>query len=391
MTVVLRDYQNEALIRWFRNNRKGIIELPTGTGKTYVGLKLLELYYHKNAKVVIVVPTEVLLKQWYQKIIKHTDIRSTDIGFLYGKEKRLKRVVIGIINTVVKYSDYLSENYDLFILDEIHHYFAPKWNIFLEKIREKDIIGLSATVERSDNLHLNSYLRIIYRKDYNYMMKRNYVSRVEVKIVKTELTTREYWIYRDLDEKIREIAKKLDDIKYSVSSREYPYYENRYRKLLMILTNKRRQLTSESVTKLPVIAQIIKQHENERIIVFTESKRTVEQLYKYLRQFGFKCGIVHSGIKRRHMVLEAWKRGIFNVLLTVRVLDEGIDVPDCSVGIIVSNSLTKRQLIQRIGRVVRPKENKIAKIYIVISSGTFEERIARKLKYLLTTSMYYYT
>ena len=159
----------------------------------------------------------------------------------------------------------------------------------------------------------------------------------------------------------------------------------------MILTNKRRQLTSESITKLPKIAQIIKEHENEKIIIFTESKRTVEQLYKYLRQFGFKCGIVHSGIKRRHMVLEAWKRGIFNVLLTVRVLDEGIDVPQCSVGIIVSNSLTKRQLVQRIGRVVRPKPGKIAKIYIVISSGTFEERIARKLKYLLTTSMYYYT
>jgi len=391
MTVVLRDYQNEALIRWFRNNRKGIIELPTGTGKTYLGLKLLELYYHKNGKICIVVPTEVLLKQWYQKIIKNTDIRSHDIGFLYGKEKRLKRVVIGIINTIVKYSDLLAKNYDLFILDEIHHYFSPKWNIFLEKIREKDIIGLSATVERSDNLHLNSYLRIIYRKDYNYMMKRNYVSRVEVKIIKTDLTTIEYRVYRDLDEKIREISKKLDDLRYSISSREYPYYENKYRRLLMILANKRRQLTSESVTKLPVIAQIIKEHENERIIVFTESKRTVEQLYKYLRQFGFKCGIVHSGIKRRHAILEAWKRGIFNILLTVRVLDEGIDVPDCSVGIIVSNSLTKRQLVQRIGRVVRPKENKIAKIYIVISSGTFEERVARKLKYLLTTSMYYYT
>ena len=391
MTVVLRDYQNEALIRWFRNNRKGIVELPTGTGKTYIGLKLLELYYHKNAKVVIVVPTEVLLKQWYQKILKHTDIKSTDIGFLYGKEKRLKRVVIGIINTIVKYSDLLAKNYDLFILDEIHHYFAPKWNIFLERIKNKDIIGLSATVERSDNLHLNSYLRIIYKKDYNYMMKRNYVSKVEVKIIKTDLTTREYWIYRDLDDKIKEIAKKLDDLRYSISNREYSYHENRYRRLLMILTNKRRQLCSESITKLPKIAQIIKENENERIIVFTESKRSVEQLYKYLRQFGFKCGIIHSGIKRRDMILESWKRGIFNVLLTVRVLDEGIDVPDCSIGIIVSNSLTKRQLVQRIGRVVRPKPGKIAKIYIVISSGTFEERIARKLKYLLTTSMYYYT
>ena len=378
--IRLRSYQREALRTWLKNGRKGIIELPTGTGKTWLGLALLERHY-KNKRVVIIVPTEVLLKQWYQKILENTSIKRRSIGFLYGKEKNLRRkVIIGIINTAVKYADILAKRYDLFILDEVHHYFAPRWNSLLEKIKDKDVLGLSATAERSDKLHEKSYLKVIYTKSYDYMLRRKYVAKVDIKIVHTELTEKESTIYYELDEKIKEVAKKLDDAEFWGEN----YTAEKYRKILMILANKRRQLCSESVTKPPVIAQILRKHRKDRVIVFTESKKTVEQLYRYLSRYkSFKCGVVHSGIKKRHRILEGWKRGEFNVLLTVRVLDEGIDVPECSVGVIVSNSLAKRQLVQRIGRIVRPRPRKVAKIYIVVSKYTFEERVARRLERLL--------
>ena len=378
--IRLRSYQREALNTWLKNGRKGIIELPTGTGKTWLGLALLERHYKKK-RVVIVVPTEVLMRQWYEKILEHTSVSRRSVGFLYGKEKNFRRrVIIGIINTVVKYAEYLSKKYDLFILDEVHHYFAPRWSCLLEKIRNKDVLGLSATVERSDNLHQKSYLKVIYTRNYDYMLRRKYVAKVDIKIVHTELTEKESTIYYELDEKIKEVAKKLDDDEFWGEN----YTAEKYRKILMILANKRRQLCSESVTKPPVIAQILRKHRKDRVIVFTESKKTVEQLYRYLSRYkSFKCGVVHSGVKKRHRILEAWKRGEFNVLLTVRVLDEGIDVPECSVGVIVSNSLAKRQLVQRIGRIVRPKPRKVAKIYIVVSKYTFEERVARRLERLL--------
>jgi len=380
MTIVLRDYQLEALMAWFRNDRKGIIELPTGTGKTYIGMKVLEYYYNKGRNVMVVVPTEILLRQWREKILKYTIVKPHEVGLLYGREKSFKRVTISIVNTCVKYLDRVKSCFDLFILDEVHHYFAPVWSKLISEIYDnKDILGLSATVERSDRRHLNSPLKVIYRKSYVYMQSRGYVAPIKVYIRRVPLTSEEMLEYSELENAIRNVNNKLESAKHFGSEKEVRALE----KKLMILVNKRKQLCSEAVNKLPVVLDIIKENEGSKIIVFTESIRTVVQLKEYLERHGVRCGVVHNKVKNRKMVLEMWRRGVFNVLLTVRVLDEGIDVPDCNVAIIVSNSLAKRQLIQRIGRTVRPRPGKTAKIYIVSASATFEERIARMIRRII--------
>ena len=385
MTVILRDYQVESLMSWFRANRKGIIELPTGTGKTYIGLKAIEYYRIKKKRVFIVVPTIVLLRQWHEKITKNLNVNDSEIGFLYGKEKSFRSITIGVINTSVKYSDRIANEYDLLILDEVHHYFAPKWYKLIEVCYDKcDILGLSATVERYDNRHLQSPLKVVYRKSFHYMRKRNYVAPVKIYIYRVPLTLDERLVYDNLSQKIRKVARDLDISKAFGNKKIIKELEVR----LMKLVNIRKQLCSESYNKLPIILKIIEENPNEKILVFTESIRSIIRLKQFLREHGIKCETIHSKRKDRKKVLEYWKKGVFNVLLSVRVLDEGIDVPECSVGIIVSNSLAKRQLVQRIGRIVRPKPNKVAKIYIIPSSFTFEERVAWKLRQLLLSEYY---
>ena len=378
---------------WFRAQRKGIIELPTGTGKTYIGMKVMEYYYLKGKNVCIIVPTEVLMKQWKEKILKHTQVKSYDVGFLYGKEKQIKRVTIAIINTAVKFLHILRNHFDLFILDEVHHYYAPVWFKLINAIYpEKDILGLTATHERADRRHEKSPLPIVYSKTYAYMQNRGYVAPIKVEVVRVPLTFEERMIYEELEEKIRQLKNKIDNLPYEVSKEDYEREYERLHRQLMILINKRKQLCSEAVNKLPVIYEIVKreleENPNSKILVFTESIRTVIQIRDYLEKHGIKCGVVHSKVKHRDVVLNMWKRGIFNVLLTVRVLDEGIDVPECNVGIIVSNSLTRRQLVQRIGRIVRPRPNKVAKIYIVTATATFEERIARLIREVIYKTYY---
>jgi len=381
MTVVLRDYQVEAVMTWFKHNRKGIIELPTGTGKTYIAMKVMEYYYSHGKNILVVVPTEVLMNQWREKIIKHTNIPRYDIGLLYAKEKRFKRVTIAIINTAVKYIDVIKEKYDLIILDEVHHYFAPRWSVIIDALYEtKDILGLSATVERVDKRHLGSKLKVIYSKSYSYMEKNGYVAPIKVEILRAPLSLEERMVYNKLEDKIRKVSLDLERCKEWGLERNVEVLEQQ----LMILVNKRKQLCSEALYKLPLVLQIIRKElsrePDSRIIVFTESIRTVVRMKQYLESHGIKCGVVHSKVKNRKLVLDMWKRGAFKVLLTVRVLDEGVDVPEANVGIIVSNSLTRRQLVQRIGRTVRPREGKEARIYIVIASGTFEEKLARLIR-----------
>lgn len=385
MTVLLRDYQVEALMAWFRSGKRGIVELPTGTGKTYIGLKAIDFYRVRGKRSFVVVPTRVLMRQWRHRIVECLSVREHDVGLVYGREKSFKDITVSVINTAVKYTDKISSDYDLLILDEVHHYFAPKWYKIIEDCYDScDVLGLSATVERHDNRHLNSLLRVVYSKSFHYMRKRNYVSQVRVYILRVPLSINERIVYEDLSRKIWRLMNRLHIAR--VFGDKKSVRECEYR--VMSLVNMRKQLCSECSSKLPVILRIVREHISEKILVFAESIKSVIMIKEYLRKHGIKCETIHSKRKDRDKVLEYWKRGVFNVLLSVRVLDEGIDVPDCSVGIIVSNSLTKRQLVQRIGRIVRPKRGKVAKIYIIPASGTFEERVARKLKSLLISEYY---
>ncbi|MEM3619204.1 MAG: helicase-related protein, partial [Candidatus Korarchaeum sp.] len=76
-------------------------------------------------------------------------------------------------------------------------------------------------------------------------------------------------------------------------------------------------------------------------------------------------------------IFDRFRRGEVNVIVTTRVLDEGIDVPDADVAIIVSGSGSRRQMAQRVGRVVRGAPGKVADVYEIVTRGTVEERLSR--------------
>jgi len=366
--IELRDYQYEALAAWIRHKRKGVIELPTGSGKTWIGLKAIQIYLRAGYRCMVIVPTEVLLNQWVERLVSRLGLPRWRVGLLYAKEKSFRDVAVAIINTAIKFKERIAREYKLLVLDEVHHYYAERWIELIKACYNTcDILGLSATATRADNRHVLVRLPIVYRLSYNHLQARGYVAPYRVYVIRVPLTPVERRKYEELDDAIRKIAQDLE-----WADKEE---EKELKLRLMKLVNLRRQLCSEAVNKLPAVLEVVRRHSNERIIVFTESIRTCYNLRRYLEAHGIRCGVVHSKVRHRESILRAWSRGVFNVLLTVRVLDEGIDVPEASVGVIVSNSLTRRQAVQRIGRVVRPGPNKIAKIYVIIAQGTFEERI----------------
>ena len=124
------------------------------------------------------------------------------------------------------------------------------------------------------------------------------------------------------------------------------------------------------------VFQICLNEEGKRIIVFTESIESAERLKAYLRGKGIKAETYHSGKRGTWPAYRmGWLRGDFRVLITVHALEEGIDVPEVGVGIFVASGTTTRQIIQRVGRLVRPMPGKVARLYIVYVPGTVEERV----------------
>jgi len=392
--VTLRPYQAEAVSMWLAS-RRGIVELPTGTGKTYLAMYIIWEYLKDGKRVAVIVPTQYLAHQWKEKM-KAYGFRG--IGLFYANEKKLGEITVFVYNSAIMNPEKVLEH-DLIVVDEIHHFGAEGGLPLLKAMVDcgKDILGLTATLERADNRHfaIKALVPVVYRMSVSKAIAQGYIVRAEVIPVEATLTMWERVRYEEIEQEIREIARRLDGTGASLAmwrspirllnSRERPLTLSRKEKLkkrLMILINMRKQLTSEAVDKKHKVYEIIQRHQGERVIVFSESIRTVEELKKYLLERGVRCETIHSKkpMRKRRQILEAWGRD-FDVLLAVRSLDEGIDVPEVGVGIIVSSGLATRQNVQRIGRLVRPAPGKKkATIYVVYARGTFEERLVRKIK-----------
>jgi len=138
--------------------------------------------------------------------------------------------------------------------------------------------------------------------------------------------------------------------------------------------------------KFEALRKIVQQLPNDKILVFCQYVDQAKKAYKVIRevvkgQVVLLTGTTKSELRKRYF--EQFKEGKKRIIVTTTVLDEGIDVPDAETAIIMSGSGTERQMIQRIGRVIRYRPNKVAKVIEIITKDTIEERIAdRRAKVL---------
>ncbi len=119
----------------------------------------------------------------------------------------------------------------------------------------------------------------------------------------------------------------------------------------------------------------MKKHKKGKVFIFTEHNKLV---YRISREFLIPAITYRTAIKERNEILERFKSGIYKAVVTSKVLDEGIDVPDADVGIVISGTGSERAFIQRLGRILRKKKGKEAVLYEIISAETSEVNTARK-------------
>jgi len=359
---VLRDYQREALDCWFKT-KKGVIVLPPGSGKSIIGMYAVN---RLGSRTLIVVPTIELLRQWLRELRRYF----TDVGCFYGECKDLGRITVITYASLTKHQG-LIYYYDFLIFDEIHHLAAEKYSTVLEKLDGKTVMGLTSTPEREDNRHLllNSKVPIVYRRHFADL--RDWLSGIEIIPIKVKLVEEELKALKKIERKIRYVSGLL----YSFDSEDEDYRE--VLRVLMNLSTIKRVFLSEIESKIAKAVEIAKEYSDERVLIFTESIKSCELIAKKLREKNVKAQPYHSLYKPS---LRLWGKD-FNVLVAVRCLDEGLDVPACKLGILVSSSKSLRQLTQRLGRLLRPYKNMKAKLYALYSILD-EWRVVTRLKAL---------
>lgn len=368
----LYEWQKEAIRRWMINNCRGLVEAATGTGKTFFALNCYKRI-PLNKTLLIVVPTTVLQQQWQAEVKKVLGFTDDDIGLLGdGNKDTSKRVCIAIVNSLRNFP----ADFDMIVLDEAHRYCSPENLKAIKQLDFEYFLAMSATLRRDDNAHkeLLRYARLIYFIDQKQAIAEGYNARYDVVNVGVRLgrvaqQQYDYW------------QTKIND-NFPVFNRNYMLVQQEARSgnimacVLMKAFNKRKAILNNSIEKVLKCGEIVKEHQNDgKIIVFNELIKVTTAVYKLLKHEGVNVGVLQSkhSAKQRKEIIVDYDSGKFNVLVCCRVLDEGLNVKDASIAIVVSGNSTTRQAIQRTGRVLRPMEGKTATLFNIYVKDTQDE------------------
>ena|SRR5258707_10425992 len=374
-----RPYQEEALTRWLGAGSAGVVILPTGAGKTMVAAMAI---HTMSLWTLAVVPTLDLLQQWRTALAAALALSSDDIGVFGGGEKEIKPVTIITYDSATLYTREL-KRFGLLVWDECHHLPAPSYRLIAEGAFTPFRLGLSATPERSDMTHLDLDYLIgpeVYRRSPAELTEGRYLAQYKERRINIELSpedearyAEQHKIYRTFLQRRRIIIRTPEDFQ-----RKLVYLSARdpEARAALLAWRETRNISMNAPAKYDEIERLLKRHTTDQVILFSEYNRVVDEIS---RRFCLPSITYKTPTEERRAILDRFRSGQYTKLVTGRVLNEGVDVPDCRVAIIVSGNSTKREYIQRLGRVLRPKEGE-ALLYELITGGTTEENVAKRRK-----------
>lgn len=377
LTMQPRPYQLEALENWLAEGSAGVVVLPTGAGKTFVAAMAI---HETGVWTLVVVPTIDLLQQWRAALSSALSLSADDIGLFGGGTKEIKPITIITYDSAALYPREL-RHFALLVFDECHHLPAPTYRFIAECAFTPMRLGLSATPERSDMAHADLEALIgpeVYRRSPSELTEGRYLAQFEEHRIEVELSaedearyTEQRAIYRAFLRKRRITIRSPEDFQQKVI---YMSARDPEARAAMLAWREARDIAMNAPAKYAEIERILQRHVDDQVILFSEYNQVVDEIS---RRFCLPSITYKTPTDERRTVLERFRRGQYSKLVSGRILNEGVDVPDCRVAIIVSGNSTKREYIQRLGRVLRPKSGQ-AVLYELVTSGTTEEQIAKR-------------
>lgn len=370
----LRGYQDEALRSWLRAGRRGVIVLPTGAGKTIVAMAAIS---NVNAPAVVVVPTIDLMEQWRGNLEKEFGV---EVGAYGGGENSLKAITVSTYDSAYLRAEELGNKFMLAIFDEVHHLPAPSYSQIAELFAAPFRMGLTATYIREDEGHkLLPRLvgNVVYELETEDLAG-TYLSHYTLEKIFVSLTAAEQAEYEENYEVFRKyLRKKRIRLR---NSRDFQRFIMRTgtdpeARRALLARNKALDVALNASSKIDALRDLLANNINEKILIFTQHNKLVHRISR-----GFLIpAITHQTLKEeRSEILNRFKSGVYRRIVTSRVLDEGIDVPDATLGVILSGTGSSREFIQRLGRLLRKKEGKKAKLVEIVSSETRETGISKR-------------
>ena len=366
----LRQWQIEAMQLWKENSFRGCVEVATGGGKTTFALAAYSelLKIKPDLKILVIVPTTALADQWFVNF-------EEDLGFDESQIKAISttdiqpdsQVNIAVINSARAYEGFCSESQNIFlVVDECHRAGSDENSKALFKNTFASL-GLSATPFREFDDGFHTYIGpilgpVIFSYSLDDAIRDGVLSSMTMTNIRIPLLESEQLEYDLLTSKIgRAFGQNVDQ------------------SIIDSLLRARSRLYNNAFYRVPTILSILENYRGERCLVFLESISAAQEALYLLDNHNHSVSIYHSKLSNsvRRLNLKLFRRGVFDVLIACRALDEGFNVPEARIAIIGAGTSSKRQRIQRMGRVLRAMSGKNnAEVLTIYATDVEEARLS---------------
>lgn len=369
----LRPEQRDAVEAWHHAGRRGCVVMPTGTGKTEVALAMMA---QTRVSTLVVAPVRDLMYQWHRRILNGLGVNAGVIG---DRVFRVSPVSVTTYDSACIYMPRLGNRFQLVIFDECHHLPGPVRRDAARMCAAPWRLGLTATPERADGRH-QDLPRLIGPVVYELTIsavRGTTLADYEVVRIPVQLSPSERERYARLSRQVQRFMyrRRQADPDFGWEDVCWQARRDPDARRAMSAYRAKKAIEDRAEDKLRVLEDLFRLHAGEPCLVFAGSNAMAREVS---RRFLIPCLLSHCGKQERYEILEGLEHGTYPALVANRVLDEGVDLPEVKVAVVIGGSASGRQAKQRLGRILRKRGGLRATLYEVVTAGTGEVNRSRR-------------
>ncbi|MBE7480174.1 MAG: DEAD/DEAH box helicase [Polyangiaceae bacterium] len=363
-----RPFQSEAVAAWRKAQGRGVVVLPTGAGKSHVAVLCIA---DKQRSALVVAPTLDLVRQWYDLL--RTSF-GTEVGIVGGGEHSVLPLTVTTYDSAYLHMEHLGARFGLVVFDECHHLPGATYQLAAEQCIAPFRLGLTATPERADGREaaLSELIGPVVHRVEIGAIAGSFLAEYDTVRLSVELSAAERAEYEE-ERAVYLGFLRANGIRMGTPSGWSEFVMRSAQRTdgrrAMRAYRRQREIAFASAGKLDLVEHLLHEHRRDRVLIFTQDNATA---YAVSRRCLVPVITHQTKIRERSEILERFSSGVYGAVATSKVLNEGVDVPDANVAIVISGSGSVREHVQRLGRILRQREGKQALLYELVSGGTSE-------------------
>jgi superfamily II DNA or RNA helicase len=294
-----------------------------------------------------------LMHQWYANLL--AAFPGAEIGLLGGGSRDRTPILVATYDSAAIHAESLGNRYKLLICDECHHLPSDFNRVIAEFAIAPYRLGLTATPDRTDGRHADlDFLlgSVVYHRTAKDLAG-DALANHEIIQLKVSLSEPERERYDELMATRDNFLKRSNIWLGSMEGWQrfvQASAQSQAGRRAMLAHREARAIALGTEGKLSILSELLAQHHPEQTLIFTNDNATV---YRISQDFLIPAITHQTPVKERHEILQNFREGKYKTLAASHVLNEGVDVPEASVAILLSGTGSAREYIQRLGRVLR--------------------------------------